>query len=305
MHRKSIRRWRESGVLEARGHGTYVVAGSPDGPLREAWVAVLEVGEPCALVGSWALWARRLVPGMPEGQPQIGVPARRKLRRRMAARIRRITWWPSAVVDRLDEHGGLPVLSPIDSLVTAAPAVSDATLLAALQEAVFRGEVSPTELVRRRRRGLPGSARIGRVVAVYLIGHDSWLEVTAFEVLTAGDACGMHCNVVVVDERGRRLGPLDGYHEDGAGYEADGRVAHGSRRQKARDGGKDALAREMGVPLPRFIASQLGNPAAARARWLAARAQARTAGIGQRLRVEHLPGRSCPCGHIPRKDPAA
>lgn len=300
VDRRSLYRLAGKGVLDNRGHGVLVVAGAPRDDLQRAWAAVLAVGPPCALRAEWALWARGLIRGAPVTDPQIGVPHTRKLVRRDGAVVRRISWWTTdARVDELDHLGGLPALSTLDSIVTAAPHVSDATLLAAVQDAAYRGELSIAALIRRRRRGLPGSPRIGRVVATYLRGHDSALEVTAFAVLTDGDMSGMHTNVILVDEDGRRLGPVDGYHEDGAAYEVDGRSAHANRRRRERDKQKDSRAAEMGVPLPRFDARQISDGPSARERWLAARAEARESGIGARLTVVHLPGRGCCCGHRP------
>ena len=297
---RALSRLSERGLLDNRGHGVLAVVGAPSNPYQEAWQAVLSVGLPCALRAQWALWARRLLPGDPPSPPQIAIPNHRKLVRRDDAVIRRINWWyDQAQVDELIELGGLPVLSPIDSLVTAAAHISDAALLTALQEARHRRIVDITELIRRRRRGLPGSTRIGRVAATYLAGHDSTYEVTTYAVLTAGDDTGMHRNVVLVDGEGNRLGPVDGYHEDGAAYEADGPAGHSSRQAKDRDRWKDSCAGRMGIPMPRFTPEQICDPTTARARWLDARRIAREAGVGRRLRVEHLPGRGCSCGHRP------
>ncbi len=295
--RRALYRLADSGVLENRGHGVLVLTGAPRDALQRAWAAVLSVGQPCALRAEWALWARNLIPAVPGCPPQIGVPADRKLVRRSDVDLQRITWWDSqARVDELASLGGLPVLSPVDSLVTAAAFVSDGLLLAAVQEAVYRDQLRHSDLIGRRRRGLPGSPRIGRVAATYLLGHDSAFEVTSYAVLTAGDSAGMHCNVVLVDPEGRRLGPVDGFHEDGAAYEIDGRAAYSGRRREKRDEAKSSLAKEMGIPLPRFRAADIADPASARARWLDARADARARGVGARLTIEHLPGRRCRCG---------
>lgn len=300
VDQKVLHRLAEKGVLDNRGHGVMVVAGAPRDDLQRAWSAVLSVGQPCALSAEWALWARGHLRTPPEGAPQIGVPDSRKLVARDCASIRRISWWTgNSAVEELRHCGGIPVLSAIDSIVTAARCVSDASLLAALQDAAFKGEVSVAELISRRRRGLPGSPRLGRVIATYLTGHDSAFEVTTYAVLTAGDTRGMHTNVILVDGQGRTLGPVDGYHEDGAAYEADGRSVHGNRRRRDRDRLKDDRAREMGVPLPRFDSRQISEGATARARWLGARAAARASGVGRRLTVQHLPGRGCCCGHRP------
>ncbi|HVE99261.1 MAG TPA: type IV toxin-antitoxin system AbiEi family antitoxin domain-containing protein [Mycobacteriales bacterium] len=296
VDRRTLARLAEAGVLVRDEYGVYTVVGAPVTPLQRAWVAILAVGAPCALRAEWALWAQGLIRYAPSGPPQVGVPHTRKLVRRDGALLRRISWWRAeARVDQIDALGGLPVLSTVDAIVTAAPHVSDATLLAAVQEATFRGDLSLPDLIRRRRRGLPGSPRIGRVVTTYLRGHDSVFEATTYAVLTDGDNSGMHCNVVVTDGHGRRIGPVDGYHEDGAAYEADGRAWHSRRRHVDRDARKDALAASIGLPLPRFTTVDIADGAAARARWLDARATARAGGTA--FTVEHQPGRSCPCGH--------
>ena len=294
VHHDVLDKWVQSGIVR-RVHDVYVVEGAPASELQACWIAVLAVGKRVALRGLTAAWLRK-VPGIkPPEVPQLLVPSTRTPSVEGIADVRRVGDWSAYTISKVD---GLPVLAPLDTVLTSAPQLSDAALLRVLQDLCFRGEIDLVALAQRRRRGLPGSDRLGRVLATYLLGHDSTFESFGYGILNGADLAPDHCNVIIVAPDGNRVGPVDGYFEaEGVAYDLDGRRAHDARARRERDAKKVVHASEVGVLLRRFGPDEVADH---RGFIAALRAQLRGREAPPGLEVEHLPGRSCPCGHVAR-----
>ena len=194
---------------------------------------------------------------------------------------------------------GIPCLGTLDGVITLAAHCEDGELHTVVQALAYGGELDVAALMRRRRTGLPGSARIGRVGAHYLLGLDSPQEVEAYRVLRAGGIPPQHLNVWVRTPNGVTIGPFDGYDEVGAAYEVDG-IHHTEPARIASDARKGAAAETAEIELVRFFSSHIAARTPMLEAWWATRAAAADRGAGPRLRVLHAANRGCPCGHRPR-----
>ena len=257
--------------------------------------AVLSVGPPCAVSGvtlaALREWGDFVVPA----RPDLVIPASRRDVYSGTATLRRIARWDQLEV--VAGSFGLPVLGVIDGVITLAPTCDDATLHTIVQQLSYRGELDVIELMRRRRPGLPGSARITRVGERYLVGLDSPREVEVFNVLRSRGLAPDHLNVSVASAEGRVVGPFDGYSEVGAAYEVDS-IHHVTDAQRAVDAAKTAAGTDVGLSIVRFIGAEIDARLPMLEGWVAATQDAseRSAGVG--LQVVHQPGRGCVCGQV-------
>lgn len=271
----------------------YVVAGTPSTPQQRLWIAFLAVGEPCAFAGRTAGWLHRLPGCEVPARPQLVVPNQRRPRSDRAD-VRRIAWWSRAEI--VADPAGLPVLGLRDTVLTAAPELSRAGLLAVVQQAVFTGRLSVDETRAQLRRGLPGGVRLGAVLAKYELGHDSAPESEVFRTLARDGVAPDHCNVSVQAPDGTTVGPFDGYYECGVAYEYNGRDAHDTVVTAARDQAKSSRAGAIGVRVVR-----LSNVDRRDARRLVRRIREKVAGAAHRadLVPVHRGDRACVCGWAP------
>ncbi|HVE98905.1 MAG TPA: hypothetical protein VNA12_06975 [Mycobacteriales bacterium] len=257
--------------------------------------AVLAVGHPCAVSGVTAAalrsWGGFVVPD----RPNLVVPATRPNVYEGVAAIRRIARWGELEI--VEGPFGIPALGVIDGLFTLAPSCADQRLHAIVQELSYGGELDVRQLMRRRRTGLPGSARITRVGQRYLVGLDSPREVEVFNVLRSRGLPPDHLNVKVAAPDGRVVGPFDGYDELGAAYEVDS-IFHTTDEQRAADSWKSGAAAGIGVAVVRFIGDDITSRTPMLEGWVAARASALARSAGAGLEVIHQPGRGCICGHV-------
>lgn len=278
----------------------YAAATEPRTPQLERWVLLLAAGPDARLAELAACAAHGFADGS-YARPVVGVPAWRHPQVAAAFRVRRITFWNDVDVVYVD---GMPVLGVRDAILTAARVSSVGRLLGLIQQATYEHRLDVAELIVRRRRGLPGSTRLGAAIEHYLRGQDSAFEVTGFRVLDLAGEAPDHTNVVLVAPDGRRSGPWDQAWEDGRVADLDGRAAHSSAKAQARDAKKDALAAELGLDPARWRYEQVADGAAfvaeVRARREAAASWpvARREQVG-RLVITHLPGRGCVCGARP------
>jgi len=286
------------GLLRCLDTGVYAASTEPDSMPLGLWAALLAAGPPAAV----AELAACAVHGLRDGsvaKPVIGVPAGRHPGVTPGARVRRLTFW-----DRMDvvERDGIPVLGMRDAILTAARVSSVSRLLALVQAASFEHGLDVAELLVRRRRGLPGSGRLGRALAIYLRGQDSAFEATTYRVLDQAGEAPDHTNVILVAPDGRRTGPWDEVWADGRVADLDGREAHRSAVARERDAAKTRRARALGLDAARWTSDDVAETG----RFLAEvrRRRARVAGwsaerkaVVAQLIIEHLPGRGCVCGH--------
>lgn len=277
-------------VLESAGE----LLPSIDG-LGRVVAAVEAVGEPCAVSGvalaALRGWLDFTIPPVTE----LVVPATRTNVYSPLAKVRRVVHWNALEV--VAGACGMPWLGILDGVLTVAPHVDEGDLHLLLQRLSYEGALDVPALMRRRRTGLPGSAKISRVGGFYLLGLDSPREVEVFNVLRSVGYPPDHLNVMVVSPDGRSVGPIDGYADVGAGYEVDS-IFHLSDDQRAVDRRKSDAADAIGMKLVRFLGTDITTRRPMIEGWIDALDRATSAAAGAGLVVVHLPGRSCPCGHI-------
>jgi len=264
--------------------------------LSRAIEACRQVGAPCALAGLTLAVLRDWVDLPMPMLPQLVAPATREPVSRTVAAVRRIRRWD--LVEVVPGLWGLPWLSVLDGLITLAPDVDDGALHLLLQRLAFDGHLDVAALMRRRRTGLPGSARISRVGGRYLLGLDSPREYEVYNVLRFHDMAPDHLNVAVRTTSGVTVGPFDGYDDNGAAYEVDGAEFHTSEAQLAVDADKSRRAELIGLHVVRFLGPDIAARRPMLEGWWDARSLARESPV-LGLDVVHQPGRSCPCGHTP------
>jgi hypothetical protein len=286
-------RARQTGFLTPVGLRALRVAGFPQTPLHRAWLGVHEVGPPCVVAGV----TNGLLRGWPEvrdepTRPRIVVPEARELRGIRYASVRRLSH-----VERYTTVPGplgIPVLSTLDTVVTAAVDVDDDTLLTLIQRLCFAGELDVGALLGRTRTGLPGSATITRAATWYRSGLESPSEVRVYRILQRRDMAPEHLNVWLVADDGQRFGPVDGWSDHGVGYEVDGQEAHGTVERQRRDEWKTNRAVEAGAMVVRFTGSDIARPDDLAAQWAYAVNVAATS-RPRGFQVVHQRGRTCPC----------
>jgi hypothetical protein len=281
------------GELRRLHSRVFSVRGFPDTPLASAYAAVLDVGQPCALSGL-ALGVVLGWPGlvMPR-RPEIVVPETRQLDvARQDVDLRRLAHWDA---DRaLAGPLRIPILDAVDGVMTLSRHVTDGGLHTVVQQLVYHGELDMRALWARRRTGLPGSSRLTAVSERFLLGMDSPQEVLVHNVLRFWGRAPDHLNVYVVDDRGRRGGPYDGYSELGVGYQVDGEAAHSDDEQQRTDAAVVQHAASLGVELLRFTNDAIRPRVPMLEMWVGALDTPRPR---PRVRVVHQPGRHCVCGH--------
>jgi hypothetical protein len=192
---------------------------------------------------------------------------------------------------------GLPILRPIDGLISVAHHLDDGAFHVLLHELVFNGQIAVQELLARRRTGLPGSARISRVCALYEQGIDSPGELRTFNLFSSYGLAPDHLNVSVLTSSGL-VGPFDGLDDAGSGYEYDG-SDHLDDRHQATDPWKDRRAQDARLEIMRVVSPDVNSRVPALEGWLAARERAARIVRPTPLQIVHQQGRSCPCGHRP------
>jgi hypothetical protein len=271
----------------------FAVAGFPDTPLASAWGAVREIGEPCAaaglLLGAVLGWPGVLPPTRPElvvsetRQPEVP---------RSGIELRRLSHWTPA--DGVRGPLNIPLLDTIDGVMTLSRHVTEGELHTVIQHLVHRGELDMHGLWVRRRQGLAGSAQVTAVSERFLLGMDSPQEVLVYNVFSFYGRPPDHLNVSVVDGRGRRGGPYDGYSECGVGYQVDGEAAHGIDEQQRIDEATVTHARTLGLEVLRFTNEAIRPRTPMYEGWVRALDTPRPR---PPLRVLHQPGRHCICGH--------
>jgi hypothetical protein len=267
------------------------------GPVEELAVVAGVIGEPYAVAGRTLALLRGWLDVEPPRLPQFVVPASRRLCMPGVAAIRRIERWSELEVVRDDD--GLMCLGVIDGVMSVAEYCDDGVLHAVVQDLAFRGALDVVALDRRRRQGIPGSARLARVCARYQIGLDSAQEYVVYRELSRRRLAPDHLNVRVRTDDGRTAGPFDGYSEVGAAYQVEGAV-HFSEARTEADARRDARAEGVGVEVVKLIAPDVAAVTPMLEGWSAALAAAESRDAGARVTVLHLPGRGCRCGHQPR-----
>lgn len=225
--------------------------------------------------------------------PQFVSPASRRDFAAELADVRRVERWDQLVVE--EGPFGLPILGPLDGLITLAPYVDDGTFHVILQQHIFSGEFELRELMARRRSGLPGSARITRVGEHFQMGLDSPEELAVFTLFRAHGHAPNHLNASVQMPWGL-VGPFDGLDDIGSGYEYDG-GHHTDDRHLITDPWKNQRAERARLEIVRLISPDVGAREPALAGWLVARSRAASIVRPTPLLIVHQSGRRCPCGY--------
>ena len=280
-------------VLRQPHPGVYVIEGSPDTPEQRMWIAYLAVRRPCAASGLASGWLHRLPGCELPAIPEIGVPMSRRPRAAVA-KVRRLRWWDDVKVEMTT--AGLPRLDVGSTMLTLAPQLGAARLLAVVQHVGFHDPASLALLRGRDRDGVPGARRLSAALRTYDLGHDSAPEVGVQRSLTRRGLAPDHCNVSLRTPDGALLGPYDGYYEVGVAYEYDGREPHDTVDQSGRDDRKSVATGTARVVLVRFDVRDLRDPARLERRTRTAlRSATRPPGVV----VVHAGNRPCLCGWAP------
>jgi hypothetical protein len=227
--------------------------------------------------------------------PQLVAPTTRRDPGPRLADVRRVEKWDRLVIE--EGPYGLPLLGALDGLISVAPHLDDGAFHVLLQQLVFAGQVDLTELMARRRTGLPGSARITRVGELYRLGLDSPQEVKVFNIFRFHGQAPDHLNASVLMPWGL-VGPFDGLDDIGSAYEVDG-ADHTDDRHLVTDPWKDERASRARLELVRLTNPDIDARAPAVDGWVATRSRAALIVRESPLQVIHQRGRWCPCGHRP------
>jgi very-short-patch-repair endonuclease len=209
------------GGVVPHGRHTLVVASGATTPERGLWAAVTEVGEPCAVSASAALWLYDVPAAAVPECPEVLVARHRRPRRVAGARVQRVV--PRELA-RARSVRGLPVASVPVAVRRAAAELQPATL-ADVVEHVLRMRLSTREQLRRALgHGLVGAGRLRAALEVTSPeSHSRWERRLAALIRDAG---------LPRPRRQARVGDAPGYWVDflfdpwGIGVEVDGFALH-------------------------------------------------------------------------------
>lgn len=272
---QAARRLVAQGHWSVACHGVYDTRPGVESPEKQAWLAVLRGGEPCALGGDAAL--RVLGLERPAGIPLVWVPADRRPRSSADALMRRDT------IGRLSRRRGLlPRISAEDAVIDVAEHLHPEAAVALFSDAVRRRIVSLVSL----RATVGARARVReRRMLLALLGDLSGIEST-LEYAYRRDVERAHglprARRQVQVSRGSRSDAL--YEEYGLLVELDGRAGHVDAESAFRDLSRDNRHAELSLVTLRYGSRDVRGRPCEVAR--------QVAGV---LRIHGWPGDITPC----------
>lgn len=255
----AVQRRVRAGLWQVLRRGVYTWGGTVPDARTRAWAAVLAAGGPGRARAAGRTAAR--VWGLPlvDDHDPLLPPQRRQAAdddvlgtapgRVPGLHVARVRLAPE---ERLRLHG-LPVLSPLRTLVDLTRVLEHDALVCALDDALRRGLVMPEQLlaVVADRVGRPGTARLRSAVAVADGRAESPLE-TLTRLLLLPVLPGLVPQVRVLDRACRIVARVDlGDEELRFGVEADGAAYHGGGAAWAADRRREQRLAEHGWSLER------------------------------------------------------
>lgn len=247
----TISRWVVEGYLHAVAPRVYAVGHAAPGVEADLVTAVLYAGPGAMLSHETAAWWWGLIDSPPE-RIEVSTPRWcRSLRKRGQLSI--------VVHERRSLHRAwhrrLPVTTVPQTLLDFASAASDRRVRRALAEAEFRRLLDFDALERMLCRGRPGSATLRRALEHHrpeLAQTRSVLEQRFVELCEAGGLPRPELNVKVC---GLMVDAL--WRDQHVIVELDGREAHGTPAQVARDHERDLRLRAAGFTVLRYTWRQI------------------------------------------------